>query len=194
MGEDEAGTALRGAGPSRSVSATPIVRGFITAGSSRRMGDGASLEFPSVSSRRCACAIRMQQQMAERNAGVPEARRILYRIGVNLGDVLDRRRGYLWATASISQRGSKPSASRARICHLRLRLSIMCAAGSRRSSSTSARRRSRTSPGPCGPTRLGSPTSPARNGGTRDACGARAAEEAFRRSRRSPPRSRRCSS
>ncbi len=30
----------------------------------------------------------MQQQMAERNAGVPEARRILYRIGVNLGDVL----------------------------------------------------------------------------------------------------------
>ena len=30
----------------------------------------------------------MQQQMAERNAGIPEARRILYRIGVNLGDVL----------------------------------------------------------------------------------------------------------
>ena len=30
----------------------------------------------------------MQQQMVERNAGVPEARRILYRIGVNLGDVL----------------------------------------------------------------------------------------------------------
>ena len=34
------------------------------------------------------CAIAMQKQMADRNAGIPEARRILYRIGVNLGDVL----------------------------------------------------------------------------------------------------------
>ncbi len=34
------------------------------------------------------CAIAIQKMMAERNAAVPEAKRILYRIGVNLGDVL----------------------------------------------------------------------------------------------------------
>lgn len=51
------------------------------------MGDGMLLEFPSVVAA-VECAILMQKQMAERNAGVPEARRILYRIGVNLGDLL----------------------------------------------------------------------------------------------------------
>src|SRR5208283_5745623 len=34
------------------------------------------------------CAIAIQKLMAERNAGTPEERRIVYRIGVNLGDVL----------------------------------------------------------------------------------------------------------
>ena len=34
------------------------------------------------------CAILIQKMMAERNASLPEARRIRYRIGVNLGDVL----------------------------------------------------------------------------------------------------------
>ncbi len=57
------------------------------AGSSRRWATACCLEFPSVVAA-VECAIRMQQQMAERNAGIPEARRILYRIGVNLGDVL----------------------------------------------------------------------------------------------------------
>jgi adenylate cyclase len=45
------------------------------------------VEFPSVVAA-VECAIAIQQQMAERNADVREARRILYRIGVNLGDVL----------------------------------------------------------------------------------------------------------
>ena len=48
------------------------------------MGDGVLLEFPSVVAA-VECAIAMQSQMVERNAGVPEDRRILFRIGVNLG-------------------------------------------------------------------------------------------------------------
>ena len=51
------------------------------------MGDGVLLEFPSVVAA-VECVIAIQQQMAERNADVPDARRILYRIGVDLGDVL----------------------------------------------------------------------------------------------------------
>ena len=34
------------------------------------------------------CAIGIQKLMIERNAGTPEDKRIHYRIGVNLGDVL----------------------------------------------------------------------------------------------------------
>ena len=34
------------------------------------------------------CAVAIQKLMAERNAGTPEDKRIVYRIGVNLGDVL----------------------------------------------------------------------------------------------------------
>ena len=84
MGDDEAGTAR--AVREHREAATPIVRGF-GGRLVKTMGDGVLLEFPSVVAA-VECAIRMQQQMAERNAGAPEARRILYRIGVNLGDVL----------------------------------------------------------------------------------------------------------
>ena len=84
MGEDEAGTAR--AVRDHRAAATPIVRSF-GGRLVKTMGDGVLLEFPSVVAA-VECAIRMQQQIAERNAGVPEARRILYRIGVNLGDVL----------------------------------------------------------------------------------------------------------
>ena len=51
------------------------------------MGDGVLLEFPSVVAA-VECAILIQKMMAERNGALPEAKRILYRIGVNLGDVL----------------------------------------------------------------------------------------------------------
>ena len=84
MGEDEAGTAR--AVREHRQAAAPIVRGF-GGRLVKTMGDGVLLEFPSVVAA-VECAIAIQQQMAERNADVPEARRILYRIGVNLGDVL----------------------------------------------------------------------------------------------------------
>ena len=51
------------------------------------MGDGVLLEFPSIVAA-VECAIAIQKMMAERNADTPEDKRILYRIGVNLGDVL----------------------------------------------------------------------------------------------------------
>jgi adenylate cyclase len=50
-------------------------------------GDGLLLEFPSIVSA-VECAIAVQKLMAERNADVPEDRRMVFRIGVNLGDVL----------------------------------------------------------------------------------------------------------
>jgi len=51
------------------------------------MGDGALVEFASVVDA-VACAVAVQGGMAEREAGVPEAERIRFRIGVNLGDVI----------------------------------------------------------------------------------------------------------
>ena len=45
------------------------------------------LEFPSVVDA-VECAVAVQAVMAERNHGIPEARRMLFRIGINLGDIL----------------------------------------------------------------------------------------------------------
>jgi adenylate cyclase len=50
-------------------------------------GDGMLVEFFSVVNA-VACAAEIQRQMRERNANVPEDRRIEFRIGVNLGDII----------------------------------------------------------------------------------------------------------
>jgi adenylate cyclase len=50
-------------------------------------GDGVLLEFPSVVDA-VECAVAVQAVMAERNEGVPADRRMLFRIGINLGDIL----------------------------------------------------------------------------------------------------------
>ena len=84
MGEDEAGTAL-GVRAHREA-ARPIVAGF-GGRIVKTTGDGLLLEFPSVVAA-VECAIAIQKLMVERNAETPEAKRIIYRIGVNLGDVL----------------------------------------------------------------------------------------------------------
>jgi TolB-like protein/class 3 adenylate cyclase len=84
MGEDEAGTAR--AVREHREAARPIVAdhgGRIV----KTTGDGLLLEFPSVVAA-VECAIAIQTLMVERNADTPEDKRILYRIGVNLGDVL----------------------------------------------------------------------------------------------------------
>src|SRR5215475_5716448 len=50
-------------------------------------GDGVLLEFPSIVAA-VDCAVAVQKLMRERNRDVPEERRMLFRIGINLGDVL----------------------------------------------------------------------------------------------------------
>src|SRR6516225_6056524 len=50
-------------------------------------GDGVLLEFPSVVDA-VECAVAVQAAMAQRNEGVPADRRMLFRIGINLGDIL----------------------------------------------------------------------------------------------------------
>jgi adenylate cyclase len=50
-------------------------------------GDGMLVEFASVVDA-VRCAVEVQQAMAEREAGVPDDRRIRYRVGVNLGDIV----------------------------------------------------------------------------------------------------------
>jgi len=51
------------------------------------MGDGSLVEFASVVDA-VACAVAIQEGMSARNEGVPEDRRIDFRIGVHLGDVM----------------------------------------------------------------------------------------------------------
>jgi adenylate cyclase len=50
-------------------------------------GDGMLVEFPSVVNA-VACAAEIQREMPVRNADVPEDRRIEFRVGVNVGDVI----------------------------------------------------------------------------------------------------------
>jgi adenylate cyclase len=50
-------------------------------------GDGMLVEFPSVTGA-ISCAAEVQHRMARRNQDVPPARRIEFRIGINVGDVI----------------------------------------------------------------------------------------------------------
>ena len=60
----------------------------------KRTGDGALIEFRSVVDA-VRCAIEVQTGMAERNAGVQPERRIEFRIGIHLGDVVEESDGDL---------------------------------------------------------------------------------------------------
>jgi adenylate cyclase len=60
----------------------------------KRTGDGSIAEFRSVVDA-VRCAIELQTGLIERNAGVPPERRIEYRIGVHLGDVVEESDGDL---------------------------------------------------------------------------------------------------
>jgi class 3 adenylate cyclase len=53
----------------------------------KNTGDGALAEFASVVDA-VRCALEVQQLMLARNAGVSQGRRIEFRMGVNLGDVI----------------------------------------------------------------------------------------------------------
>lgn len=60
----------------------------------KRTGDGALVEFRSVVDA-VRCAVEVQNGMVERNAGVPQDRRIEFRIGIHLGDVVEESDGDL---------------------------------------------------------------------------------------------------
>src|SRR5260221_8714514 len=50
-------------------------------------GDGILIEFPSVVDA-VRCAVEVQQGMAQRNTDMPDGQRIVFRVGINLGDVI----------------------------------------------------------------------------------------------------------
>jgi adenylate cyclase len=60
----------------------------------KRTGDGSLIEFRSVVDA-VRCAIELQSGTAERNVGLPEDRRIEFRVGVHLGDVVEEADGDL---------------------------------------------------------------------------------------------------
>jgi adenylate cyclase len=85
MGVDEEGT-LSALKELRRELADPKIkehRGRIV----KTTGDGLLVEFASVVDA-VRCAVEVQFEMAERNAGMPEEQRIQFRIGINLGDII----------------------------------------------------------------------------------------------------------
>ena len=85
MGVDEAGT-LAALNSQRKEFIDPTIAkhgGRIV----KLMGDGALVEFPSVVDA-VQCAAAIQDGIAARNADVPADKRIEFRIGVNLGDII----------------------------------------------------------------------------------------------------------
>jgi TolB-like protein/Tfp pilus assembly protein PilF len=85
MGADEEGTISR-----QKAHRAELIDPVITSHGGRivkTMGDGLLVEFPSVVDA-VKCAVEVQRAMSEREANVPEDRRIQYRIGINLGDIV----------------------------------------------------------------------------------------------------------
>jgi adenylate cyclase len=60
----------------------------------KRTGDGIIIEFRSVVDA-VRCAIEVQTGMVERNAGLPPERRIEFRVGIHLGDIVEESDGDL---------------------------------------------------------------------------------------------------
>jgi adenylate cyclase len=58
----------------------------------KRTGDGSIIEFRSVVDA-VRCAIEVQNGLIDRNAGLPPERRIEFRIGIHLGDVVEESDG-----------------------------------------------------------------------------------------------------
>ena len=85
MGEDEVGTLARLKTCRREL-VDPAVEEF-HGRIVKLMGDGALVEFASVVDA-VQCAAAIQRRMAGHDQGAPEAQRIRFRLGVNLGDVI----------------------------------------------------------------------------------------------------------
>src|SRR5262252_2757285 len=85
MGLDEEGTLAALKGHRRAVVDHKIAehRGRIV----KTTGDGMLVEFASIVDG-VRCAVDIQRQMAERNVQIPPERRIEFRIGLNVGDII----------------------------------------------------------------------------------------------------------
>ena len=85
VGDDEAGTIAR-VKALRKECIEPLVaeyHGRVV----KLMGDGALVEFASAVDA-VECAVAIQKGVAEREATIPESRRITFRIGINIGDII----------------------------------------------------------------------------------------------------------
>src|SRR5438132_11546415 len=85
MGQDEEGTLAALLAVRRELIDLKIRehRGRIV----KTTGDGLLVEFASVVDA-VRCAVEVQRDMAERNADVPADRRIEFRVGINVGDII----------------------------------------------------------------------------------------------------------
>ena len=85
MSEDEAGTHAAQQAHQSDLIVPAVVRrrGHIV----KFTGDGVLAEFMSVVEA-VACAVDIQREMASRNSDIPQAHRIMLRIGVHLGDII----------------------------------------------------------------------------------------------------------
>jgi adenylate cyclase len=85
MGEDEEGTHAALTALRRELSDPKIAehRGRIV----KTTGDGLLVEFASIVDA-VRCAVELQREISLHNDGVPKERRIEFRIGINLGDVI----------------------------------------------------------------------------------------------------------
>jgi adenylate cyclase len=101
VGDDEEGTLAR-----LKTHRRELVDGKIAEHSGRLVkttGDGLLIEFASaVDAVRCAIAV--QQGMAERNTGVPQNKRIEFRVGVHVGDIISEGDDILGDGVNIAAR------------------------------------------------------------------------------------------
>src|SRR6516162_245996 len=101
MGADEEGT-LAALKAHRRALVDPKIkehRGEII----KTTGDGMLVEFASVVDA-VRCAVEIQRGMAERNAGVPPDKRIEFRIGINLGDIIHDERDIFGDGVNVAAR------------------------------------------------------------------------------------------
>jgi adenylate cyclase len=138
MSEDEEAT-LAGLRAWRHQVADPLIRerrGRII----KSTGDGFLVEFQSIVDA-VRCAVEMQREMAERNADISAERRIEFRIGVNLGDIVAEDHDIFGDGVNVAGFASRAWCA--------TRFATSCLMLSRIGASS----RSRTSPGRCVSTR-----------------------------------------
>ena len=100
MGEDEEGTI-------RTLNVyLEVIMGFIQQHRGRVVttgGDSVLAEFPSVVDA-VRCAVGIQEELKDRNKDLPEAKRMEFRIGINLGDVVEEGDNILGDGVNVAAR------------------------------------------------------------------------------------------